>query len=116
VRFKIAVHSGHGAPPDAIARLAQALGSRRDDAHFTASASEIDATWGDEAPVSMERDEREELGREALLRIVEEVCEVAADLRFDWYAVSARRDRRGSARRSRRVRSNIRRSAPISGP
>jgi hypothetical protein len=90
MRFTIGIHSGHHAPPDAIALLAEALGPQRDDAYFTANDRDIDASWGEDAPVSMERDEREDLGREALLRIIEEVCETAPQLQYDWYAVSAR--------------------------
>ena len=84
------MHSGHGAPPDAIERLAVALGRGVDDAFFTQVGKEILATWGEDAPVAMERDEREELGRLALLEIVEEVCASSPDLRSDWYAVSPR--------------------------
>jgi hypothetical protein len=91
VRFTIAIHSGHGAPPDAIARLASALGPERDEAYFTTGEREIYATWGDDVPVSMERDEREEVGREAVLEILERVCETSPELHYDWFAVSAQR-------------------------
>jgi hypothetical protein len=90
VRFRIAPHSGQNAPPDAIERLAARLGPGVDDAMFMRVGAEILATWGEDAPVAMERDEREELGRLALLEIIEEACEDAPDLRVDWYAVSPR--------------------------
>jgi hypothetical protein len=90
VRFRISTHSGHGAPPDAIDRLAARLGSSVDDAFFTRVGNEILATWGEDAPVAMERDEREELGRLALLEIVGEACDDEPGLRVDWFAVSPR--------------------------
>jgi hypothetical protein len=90
VRFRIALHSGHAAPPDAIDRLAERLGSSVDDAFFTRVGNEILATWGEDAPVAMERDEREELGRLALLEIITEICEEAPRLDIDWYAVGPR--------------------------
>jgi cell division ATPase FtsA len=90
VRFTIAVHSGHGAPDDAIERLARRLGPDREEARFSLSGREIDASWGEDVPVSMESDERKEIGRLELLKVVEEACGETSDLRFDWYAVSAR--------------------------
>jgi hypothetical protein len=90
VRFRISSHSGQNAPPDAIDRLSQRLGSSVDDAFFTRVGNEILATWGEDAPVAMERDEREELGRLALLKIVGEVCEESPDLSVDWFAVAPR--------------------------
>jgi hypothetical protein len=90
VRFRIAPHSGENAPPDAIDRLAAQLGSSVDDAFFTQVGKEILATWGEDAPVAMERDEREELGRLALLEIIADTCERWPELRVDWYAVAPR--------------------------
>jgi hypothetical protein len=91
VTFRIGIHSGFGAPEDAIDRLAARLGRSRDDARFTVSGREILVRFGDEAPVSMESDEREQVGRAALLEIIGEVCEGSSELKLDWYAVSARR-------------------------
>lgn len=39
----------------------------------------------------MERDEREEQGRLAVLGIVQEACKREPELKLDWYAVSPRR-------------------------
>jgi hypothetical protein len=89
VRFTIGVHTGHGAPDDAIERLARQLGPDRDEARFTLTGGEIDASWGEDVPVSMASDERKEIGRLQLLKLVEEACEDAG-LRFDWYAISPR--------------------------
>ena len=91
MRFKIVVHSGFGAPEDAIERLAARLGPAREDARFTLSGREIAVSFSDDAPVSMESDERERIGRAAVLQILSDLCERASDLKFDWYAVSARR-------------------------
>jgi hypothetical protein len=90
VRFTIAVHAGYGAPPDAIELLAKRLGSERDEARFTPTGDAIDATWGEEAPVSMASDERAQIGRRALLAILDEVCDDAPELAFEWFAISAR--------------------------
>ena len=92
MRFRIALHSGSGAPPDAIELLARRLGGELDDARFSASREEIVATFNEDAPVSMASDEREEIGRRALLEIVEEVCDSSPELDFAWFAISARRD------------------------
>jgi hypothetical protein len=91
MRIKIGVHAGFGAPGDAIERLAAKLGPAREDARFTLTGDEIAVRFSDDAPVSMESDEREEIGRAAVLEMIGEVCERSPDLKFDWYAVSARR-------------------------
>ncbi len=90
VRFTIEIHSGHGAPDDAIERLARRLGPDREEARFSLHGKEIDARWGEDVPVSMESDERKDIGRRELLKLVEKACEESPDLRFDWYAVSSR--------------------------
>jgi hypothetical protein len=82
------VHSGFGAPREALELLWQQLGPKREAARFVLRAKEIRATWGEEAPVSMESDERQELGRLAVLEIVREACSGVPELSYDWYAVS----------------------------
>jgi hypothetical protein len=91
VRFSISVHSGFRAPPDALDLLWERLGTRHADTRFTRGTTDIRATWSRDAPVSMEQDEREELGRLTVLGIVREACERAPELKLDWYAVSSRR-------------------------
>jgi hypothetical protein len=71
--------------------LWQRLGASRDEVSFAKVGPEIRATWEEDAPVSMERDERVEIGRRAVLDIVIDVCERAPELNSDWFAVSARR-------------------------
>jgi hypothetical protein len=91
MRFKIAIHSGSGAPPDAIERLARSLGYGQEETVFEPAGDAIFASWGEDAPVAMVRDEREEIGRRTVLDMVEAACDRSPELSFDWYAVSARR-------------------------
>ena len=74
VKFSISVHSGFHAPADALDQLWQRLGAGHDDTRFSKGFSDIRATWGADVPVSMERDEREQLGRLAVLEILEAAC------------------------------------------
>ena len=89
MNFKITRHSGTTAPDNALEMLWEHLGTRREDVSFRLGRTEIRARWGEDAPVSWERDEREEIGRMTVLEIVSGVCERAPDLKSDWYAVSA---------------------------
>jgi hypothetical protein len=89
VKFAITIHSGFGAPSDALERLWERLGARRADAYFSKGYAEIRASYGEDLPVSMERDQQAEIGREAVLEIVRDVCDGAAELKFDWYAIRA---------------------------
>jgi hypothetical protein len=91
VNFGITRHSGFGAPEDALDMLWERLGPKREEASFARGRTEIRATWGVDIPVAMERDEREELGRTAILDIIRGVCEQAPELRLDWFAISATR-------------------------
>jgi len=91
VRFRITVHSGFNAPDDALDMLAERLGHAREEARFERRSTDIVATWGEDAPVSMESDEREQVGRRAVLGILEEVCESSPELKSDWFAVSTSR-------------------------
>jgi hypothetical protein len=91
VNFRITRHSGWSAPEDAIDLLWERLGRKREETSFAKGRAEIRATWGIDVPVAMERDEREQLGRIAILEIVRGVCEQAPELKADWFAVSAYR-------------------------
>lgn len=91
--FKITHHSGFAAPADALDLLWLRLDCNRedvrsrDDLRFAKVDAELRATWREDAPLSMERPEREEFGRRAVLSVLYEVCELAPELESDWYAV-----------------------------
>ena len=90
MRFTIKAHMGsrHAQrPPDAIELLWQRLSTIRDEVSFTKVGSEIRATWGADADSALGRQERAEIGRRAVLEIVSEVCERAAELQLEWFAV-----------------------------
>lgn len=88
MRFRISRHSGFAAPADAVDLLWQHLGAKRDEASFAKAGSMIRAEWGADAPASLKRDEREEIGRGVLLEIVRDICERTPGLKSDWYAIS----------------------------
>lgn len=90
MRFRVTIHSGSGAPADALDSLAEVLGERREDVVFSRVGPALEARWRGEPPSSMESDERNRIGREAIWGIVQEVCEARPELRADWYAVSPR--------------------------
>jgi hypothetical protein len=89
--FRITRHSGSGAPADALALLLPRLEADPQGARISKVGAEIRFTLPGDSPVSMERDEREEIGRRAVLDIVREVCDGAPELESDWFAVSAPR-------------------------
>jgi len=92
VKFRITSHTGFRGStrsPDALELLAEQLGARRDDVSFARVGSEIVATWGEDVPSSMERDERAEIGRGVVFEIVRDVCERTPELRLDWFAVGS---------------------------
>jgi hypothetical protein len=91
MRFKITHHSGFPAPPDALEQLLQRLGPRRESIAFAKVGGEIWSTLEVDAPVSMTHDERADIGRQAVLSVVREICDGAAELQSDWFAVSSER-------------------------
>ena len=88
MKFKITIHARSGAPADALDLLWERLSAAREDVRFSRPGVAIIATWMSEAPVTMERDERKEVGRMVVWDIVRDVCESTAGLRADWFAVS----------------------------
>jgi hypothetical protein len=88
VKFKITRHSGFAPPEDALDLLWHRLGANHEGIRFTRARSAIIATVGEDAPVSMTRDERADIGRRTILEVVLDTCERAADLKSDWFAVS----------------------------
>ena len=91
MNFRITAHSGSGAPAGALDLLWQRIRPRLGDTRFSKGSAEIRAEWDADAPVSMASSEREEVGRLAMLEIVQEVCKSSPDLELDWFAVSVRR-------------------------
>ena len=89
MKFRITRHSGWAAPDDALDRLWERLGARREEVSFTKGREEITATWGTDDPSSIERDEREEAARIAIVEILRDVCEQSPELKSDWFAVRA---------------------------
>jgi hypothetical protein len=89
MQFRITPHSTYAPPPDALELLWQRLGPKYEDVSFTRVGAEIRATTDEDAPVSMTRDERAEIGRRAVLAALREVCEAAPELSLDWFAVGA---------------------------
>jgi len=87
VTFRITTHSGHAAPADAIDLLWQRLSVSGEEARFARVGAEIRATWSEDEPIWVERDEREGIGRHAVLSIVDDVCASAPELESDWFAV-----------------------------
>jgi hypothetical protein len=89
VKFAITPHSRSGAPENALDLLWERLeGKRFEDVSFSRKGTEIMAHAGHDAPVSMERDEREEIGRLAVLDCVTRVCERVPELKIAWFAIS----------------------------
>lgn len=86
--FRITKHSDHAAPADAVDLLWQRLSASEDKARFARCGAEIRATWSEDEPIWVERDEREGIGRHAVLNIVYDVCASAPELHSDWFAVS----------------------------
>ncbi len=88
MNFRITRHSGLTPPADALDLLWQRLDGNHDDVSFARVGGEIRASTGEDAPVSMTRDERADVGRRAVLHVVFDVCDGAPELNSDWYAVS----------------------------
>lgn len=88
MKFRITRHATASPPDDALDLLTSRIGKRRDGIRFTRVGSEIRASVEGDEPVAMTLDDRTEIGRRAVLEIVEEVCDRAPELKLDWYAVS----------------------------
>ena len=87
--FRITHHSGYNAPPDALDRLLEQLGPRRDTVAFAKESDEmITVVWEADLSGSMTQDERTETGRRMILDIVRDVCELTPGMDVDWFAIS----------------------------
>ncbi len=88
MRFRIARHSGHAAPPDAMELLMRRLGAQCDDVSFAMAGAEIRARVGDDEGDPATRETRAEAARWQVFELVRDVCERAPELKTEWYAVS----------------------------
>jgi hypothetical protein len=88
VTFRITIHSGFAAPADALDLLWPQLDAHRGEVRFVKVGGEIRVTSAVDTPMSLERDERERIGRRAVLDIVRSACESAPEIKSDWFAVS----------------------------
>lgn len=87
MRFRITMHSGHDAPPDALAQLMERLAGERAKGRFYKVGSEIRVTWGREQATGWDRPELLELERDELLGLLRKTCRTAPELQLGWYAV-----------------------------
>jgi hypothetical protein len=78
-------------PADAVERLWQALGGEHEHVRFARVGPDIRASTDEDTPTWMTHDERTEIGRRAILKLVGEVCEETGELKTDWFAVSSER-------------------------
>jgi hypothetical protein len=88
MKFRITRHATASPPEDAMDLLTTRIGTHREDVYFARVGGEIRANLDRDEPVAMTHDERTDIGRRAVLEIVEEVCERAPELKTDWFAVS----------------------------
>jgi hypothetical protein len=88
VQFRITHHSGFAAPADALELLSVRVGASHNGVSFAKVGRQIRAMTPEDAPVSMTRDERIEIGRRVVLDLVREACEGSTELKSDWFAVS----------------------------
>jgi hypothetical protein len=91
MRFTVTRHAAVKTPEDVLSLLSEHIPARREDVIFSRAGSEISARVDREESVRMTADERIEIGREAVLKAIGELCEHSADLKVDWYAVSPAR-------------------------
>jgi len=88
MRFRVTTHTAVKPPGDALDLLEARIPPRREDIVFSRAGCEIQAFVDRDDAIRMTHDERVELGREAVLGVLGDVCECAPELRFDWFAVS----------------------------
>ena len=88
MRFRITRHATASPPENALDLLTSRIGTHREDIYFAHVGAEIRAELDRDEPVAMTQDDRADIGRRAVLEVIEEVCERAPELKVDWYAVS----------------------------
>jgi hypothetical protein len=88
LRFKITIHSGHGAPPDAVDLLWERWATRIPEVTATRNGAHIAVTYGTFDGSAPAREARLVAARLELLDHVREICEMHPELRLSWYAVA----------------------------
>ena len=91
MRFRVTRHAAVKPPMDALSRLFECLPPRREDVQFVKAGDEIRARLDSDELASRTEAERAEIGREAVLRALSEVCERSPELKLDWFAISPAR-------------------------
>lgn len=91
MKFRITRHATASPPEDALDLLTSRIGKRREGVQFARVGGEIRANLNRDEPVAMTVDDRTEVGRRAVLEIIEEVCDSTPELKPDWFAVSPAR-------------------------
>jgi hypothetical protein len=88
LRFKITIHSGHGAPPDAVDLLWARWATRIPEVAATREGPHIAVTYGSFDGRGPAREARLVAERLEVLDHVHEICEMHPELRLSWYAVA----------------------------
>jgi hypothetical protein len=91
MRYKITRHAALRPPDGVMDLLSERIPARRDGVLFSRAGEGINARLDRDEEVGMTMDERSEIGREAVLEVVGEVCERSPELKLDWYAISPSR-------------------------
>jgi len=91
MRFRVTRHAAVKPPSDALNRLSERIPPRREDVQFAKAGDEIRARLDSDELSSRTEAERAEIGREAVLEALSEVCERSPELKLDWFAISPAR-------------------------
>jgi len=89
--FRVTTHAAAKPPEGALILLGERMPKRREDVLFSRVGGEIRARLDRDDSIATTSDERLEIGREAVLEAVGEVCERSPELKLDWFAVSPAR-------------------------
>ncbi len=88
LRFKVTIHSGHGAPADAIESLWERWPARISEATAVRRGPEIHVNYGSYDGTGPAREQRAAAERIEVLDLVREICERDTELKLAWYAVA----------------------------
>jgi hypothetical protein len=91
MRYKITRHAAVRPPDRVMDLLGERIPARREGVLFTRAGEGISARLDGDEAVGRTHDERSEIGREAVLEVVGEICERSPELKLDWYAVAPAR-------------------------